>query len=642
MKKIATDIKEKHKTDIICSLVFDEMNVRQQVYWSKEQSKYVGIVDGEHVPDLSDLPEYKENEDIKQVKQIILFFLNGLNVNFQHPVAYFTIDSIDSAQRKEILLKIITAVTRCNIKISNLTFDGLACNVKMCNMLGANLDVNSPQFQPFFHNPVNDEKICIIFDPCHMEKIIRNTLANKQVIHNGSGGIIEWKYFVELYELSKKTNLQTHRITKKHIQWDRNPQSVYLATQTLSSSTANTMQFLLQQNVPQFISAGPTIEFIKIIDKLFDIFNSKYSHNTSINIFKRPLHEGNARVIFDFFETTIRYLKSLKIPVEHFHTNKKTNTVIQTTEITPILKSRNLTAFRGSIVNMHSLKLMFTEFVQQQIIMTEIPTYYLLQDVIEMFFGKIRSCCGYNNNPNVDQFKGAYRKLLANLEIKSSNFANCRAIETLDSDLPENPYYSNIYFISSKRATTTFDDIKEKYEQQKDEILSEVIRLNELRTNDSLLDFTSNFSMAYIASLIEKKITQSPRFYCNLCQSVFEDNEKYNVINANVLKSLPCASTYKICENAEKIFKLYNINQSAKPFDFRIVYCLIFRTMNLETLFTGSSFSCDASHKYQFIKCIVGEYILMRATQLSKQFTLEKYGSIVRQHLNRMIINKGQ
>lgn len=294
---------------------------------------------------------------------------------------------------------------------------------------------------------------------------------------------------------------------------------------------------------------------------------------------------------------------------------------------------------------MNSLEAMYKELIQEKKLMSEIPTYYLLQDVIEMFFGKIRSRCGFNNNPNMDQFKGAYRKLLANLEIASSNKSNCRAIETLDSDLPENPFYSNVYFVSSKRATTTFEDIKEKYEQQTVEILMQVTKLNEIRTNDSLLDYASKFSIAYIATSIENKILKSPRFYCNNCRSVFEENEKYNAVDTIILKSPPCVSTYKICENAERFFKLYNIEQAeqtAKSFDFRVIYCLIFRTMNMETLFSQSSFSCDVSHKYQFIKCIVGEYIFMRATQLSKQFTLEKYDTIVRQQYNRLVILKGQ
>lgn len=61
--------------------------------------------------------------------------------------------------------------------------------------------------------------------------------------------------------------------------------------------------------------------------------------------------------------------------------------------------------------------------------------YFLLQDVLEMFFGKIRACGGFNNNPNVYQFKGAYRKLLANIKISNSEYANCRLFE---STLPSN------------------------------------------------------------------------------------------------------------------------------------------------------------------------------------------------------------
>lgn len=206
---------------------------------------------------------------------------------------------------------------------------------------------------------------------------------------------------------------------------------------------------------------------------------------------------------------------------------------------------------------MYSLKLIYKDIVQEKKIMTEIPTYYLLQDVIETFFGKIRSRCGFNNNPNVDQFKGAYRMLLANLEIISSNKSNCRIVEALDSDLPDTPFYSNVYFISSKRATIRFDDIKEKYNEQKDEILMEIERLNDLEENNLLLHLTSNFNIAYIATLIEKKILKSPRFYCNKCQQVFEENEKYEAIDLNILKSYPCVSTYKIFENADTFFKLY-------------------------------------------------------------------------------------
>lgn len=137
----------------------------------------------------------------------------------------------------------------------------------------------------------------------------------------------------------------------------------------------------------------------------------------------------------------------------------------------------------------------------------------------------------------------------------------------------------------------------------------------------------------------------SPNFYCNSCPLVFDENENYKLTGLNLMELPPCQSTFKICENAEKFFKIYNIQQTRKPFDFKVLYCLIFRTLNFNELFPKSAFDCGghgSHHKYQFIKCIVGEYISLRATQLSRDMTLDQYKQIFRRRLNRMIIFSGQ
>lgn len=46
--------------------------------------------------------------------------------------------------------------------------------------------------------------VYILPDPCHMEKLARNTLANKGVIYNAENEKIEWKYFVELERLKRE------------------------------------------------------------------------------------------------------------------------------------------------------------------------------------------------------------------------------------------------------------------------------------------------------------------------------------------------------------------------------------------------------------------------------------------------------
>lgn len=162
-------------------------------------------------------------------------------------MAYYVIDKINSLQRKDILLEILSAVTECGIRISNLTFDGLYCNAKTCELLGAHLDVFNDNFQPFFPNPKNGENIFIILNPCHMQKLVRNTLAGKEVIfYRNENHVtqIKWKHIVDLHEFSKTNDIRTHKLTKKHIQWEQNDMNVRIAVQTLSASVANSMAIL--------------------------------------------------------------------------------------------------------------------------------------------------------------------------------------------------------------------------------------------------------------------------------------------------------------------------------------------------------------------------------------------------------------
>lgn len=61
--------------------------------------------------------------------------------------------------------------------------------------------------------------------------------------------------------------------------------------------------------------------------------------------------------------------------------------------------------------------------------MQYIATYRQSQDHIEMLFELIRRHGGYNNNPNVIQFKGIFKKNLHHLELKSSFLGNCIPLE---------------------------------------------------------------------------------------------------------------------------------------------------------------------------------------------------------------------
>lgn len=577
------------------------------------------------------------------------------------PLGYYFINELVAADRKHLLENVIAIATRCGIKITNLTFDGHSANVPACELLGAKLNVNvkgnNRQFKPFIINPINDEKIYIILDPSHMEKLVRNRLASCEVSFDSNGNKIEWRYILQLYEFSNKNDFHAHKLTKKHIEWKQNAMNVRLAAETFSESVAGCIEFLMKQKFPGFEGAQATIDFIRRMDRLFNVFNSTQSNDK--NIYKRPLSPENKRIIFDFIQDTTEFFRSLRVEEVFYKKlpkggrNKKSKRVISKKEVLPILHTKHKTAFRGFIIAMASLKAMYEEYVEKEQFIMSISTYYLLQDVLEMLFGRIRQCGGYNNNPNVYQFKGAFRKILCNMKMELSTRSNCRMF---DINLPDDLFFSNIYFVSSKRARITMDE--ETYKNQKDSVLENVgavysldleligasDSVNAMTSNHHMFDITSQFMLLYSASKIEKKIMECKSFHCHRCRLVFEENEKVDTANTSSLYSgySPCKSTTEICKTAEQFFKLYDGHETTPRYDFKVLYCLIFRCMNLDALYPDSKFECNYSHKYQFIKCVVGQYLTMRATHIAKQVTLQRQDKIIRQQYNRLVNFKGQ
>lgn len=311
LKKIAESYKLENKRNLMCSLVYDEMHIRQQVCWSVHEMKYVG-----HVNYGSNHEEDDENQTKNIIaKQAIVFLLNGIDVTFEFPLGYYFINELVAADRKHLLENVIAIATRCGIKITNLTFDGHSANVPACELLGAKLNVNvkgnNRQFKPFIINPINDEKIYIILDPSHMEKLVRNRLASCEVFFDSNGNKIEWRYILQLYEFSNKNDFHAHKLTKKHIEWKQNAMNVRLAAETFSESVAGCIEFLMKQKFPGFEGAQATIDFIRRMDRLFNVFNSTQSNDK--NIYKRPLSPENKRIIFDFIQDTTEFFRSLRV-----------------------------------------------------------------------------------------------------------------------------------------------------------------------------------------------------------------------------------------------------------------------------------------------------------------------------------------
>ncbi len=135
--------------------------------------------------------------------------------------------------------------------VSSLTCDGPSTNVNMFRELGVIMDPDN--INSSFQSPGNN-KIVAIFDWAHMLKLIRNTFAKQGGYINGNNEAIEWKYLVELDKLQNEEGLRLgNKITRNHIQFQRAKMSVRLATQLLSSSVADAIEYCDKVlHLPQF------------------------------------------------------------------------------------------------------------------------------------------------------------------------------------------------------------------------------------------------------------------------------------------------------------------------------------------------------------------------------------------------------
>lgn len=358
--------------------------------------------------------------------------------------------------------------------------------------------------------------------------------------------------------------------------------SVVLAAQTLSRSVSNAMEFLMNAEKPQFQDCAGTIKYIRQINDLFDILNTgfkdKLEHNGN-NIFKIPLCPGTAEHIIPFLDQSINYIKSLKL------------------NGTNILKSAIKTGFLGFIMDIVAVKSIYSEYVETGKLV-ELPTFHLSQDPLESFFGCVRSKCGFNTSPTVEQFKAAYRKILINNEIEASVHANC--IDNL-----------NIYFVSStQNAISTHTHI----EEQNGELQMNMEEIIHFTPNDNLFDAYEEATICNIASNIEQIIRNKANFQCDLCLNVLNENNKVS-IDIFEKQEKPCLSTVHLCKVAKKYFNMFRVE------------------IKFDYAFEKSNFSTHEDHKQYFIDFIVQEFIRIQATYIAKHLTINERSKLKRESL---------
>lgn len=291
------------------------------------------------------------------------------------------------------------------------------------------------------------------------------------------------------------------------------------------------------------------------------------------------------------------------------------------------------TGFIGFPMNIEALKIVYAEYIQTGKL-ESVFTFYLGQDLLESFFGRVRARHGRNDNPTASQFCAAYRALLVHNEISASEVANCKdSLNILSIPSTAKPPNSVIQTIMNTR---TIDDSETDYMfelEYNDENDSPK------RPNESLFqaEKLERGTIAYFAGQIEKKI-ESGRFECEngICSTVFASNEKikYNFFNDNKFTQRPCESTVLICEI---VHKLFTIHSKSIEFDYKKLLIAIKKEIPFSMLFPGTDFSHEIGHKVYFINYIIDEYVRLYGTYLARRVTLDQHELLLRRKLHKTI-----
>ncbi len=151
---------------------------------------------------------------------------------------------------------------------------------------------------------------------------------------------------------------------------------------------------------------NPTVKFIRIFDRLFDVLNSR---NPKANSFKAPIRKTNYQFVKKFLNDACEYIKGLKGP----------------DGMQPILKSKRKTGFLGFLLCAEAVQGLAKDLVSgENPVLKYILTYKMSQDHLELFFGAVRASGGWNNNPTAMQFRSAYKQLLMRHNITGGR-GNC-------------------------------------------------------------------------------------------------------------------------------------------------------------------------------------------------------------------------
>lgn len=252
----------------------------------------------------------RENQNCVPACNVAVLMLKGMCNNWKQPLAYFLLHSTFPATKlTSVIIQSIKKLQEIDCKIIAFVTDMGGNFMQMAKALGVT------ESSPFFI--VNEQQIAYFVDPPHAIKAIRNNFYKNNIKYKDT--LILWKFVEQFYEIDKRNEMRlAPKLTDCHVAPNNfRKMKVCYATQVLSATIAAGLEKLI---ISRFIlneDALVTVDFIRKMNDLFDIFNSS-----------TVVYAVKYRQAFTGQDYQIQFLKEIKEYLNHLTVFSKNGTDI--------------------------------------------------------------------------------------------------------------------------------------------------------------------------------------------------------------------------------------------------------------------------------------------------------------------------
>lgn len=617
---------------IKAGLSLDGMSIKKRI--QQVGKKVYGYVDY-GLNDCSFVPKVSGEKEL--ATQALNFVTVPMDISFKLPTSYFFVHAPKAELQSNLVKESLIRHHDANIDVITVTFDGHRTNLATAENLGANLDFSDPEFKPFITHPVTSEKVFMILDPSHAVKLVRNCLeALGQLL--SPDGLIDFKFIKKLLEIMGTINCDLGtKLTKHHVDFHNDPMKVRLAVQLLSKSVADALEFLmtsLPNDKNPFKNATATIIFIRTFNTAFDMLNSMMKNAKD---WKAPITQKNLEAWCDKADEICGYIEK-----------------IQTTKKQSILISMRKTGFLGFYMDLKNVKMMAIELFGSESPPTEIKTYFLSQDHLEMMNGALRKGGGCSNNPMSHQFMTRMKMLFCAEQIKMSK-GNCELLQHVPI-LQVHRALSNKNFSSHLMNTTTTSEPNDESDMaisEKDDpielienvLLKDYKRLEVIVGSENASLLNQN-AIGLTAGLVLDLIIAKTK--CSDCVLQCIDDEtnsrKFKLLKFKrpEFQPQPSEDLFKICSIADKTFRTFIKTKgesllSDPKFDEIIVNRAIIELQSQRIFDTAKIHMRDhPNHYLLLLKSITSFYVQIKKKAAINSINIG-HNKLLRQKLTRSV-----